>query len=277
MTSLPHSPVAQSPVECLVVDAFASEAFRGNPAGVCLLDNEVDDDWMRSVAAEMKHAETAFVLPRYDGSYDLRWWTPEAEVALCGHATLASAHALWETGRLAADHDAVFHTKSGELHATRFDDGRVVLDFPVAELEPADDVLGLSAAIGIAPVRVVRTPFFTLAELVDADAVRALAPDSDALCKVDTDAVLVTARAAADDTEHDVVSRVFGPRIGIPEDAVTGSAMCVLVPYWQDRLGPELRVAQLSARGGELGGQRDGDRVRISGRAVTVLRGELLA
>ncbi len=266
-----------SPIQCLVVDAFTSEPFRGNPAGVCFLDNEVGDEWMRSVAAEMKHAETAFVLSRFDGSYDLRWWTPEVEVPLCGHATLASAHALWETGRLDPAKAAVFHTKSGELHATRLDDGRVVLDFPVAELEPADDVPGLNAAIGIAPVRVVRTPFFMLAELADAGTVRTLAPDIDAVRKVDTEAVLVTAVAAADDADHDVVSRVFGPRVGIPEDSVTGSAMCVLVPYWEDRLGPELRVAQLSARGGELGGQREGDRVRISGRAVTVLRGELLA
>ena len=162
------------------MDAFASEPFRGNPAGVCFLDNEVGDDWMRSVAAEMKHAETAFVLPRFDGSYDLRWWTPEVEVPLCGHATLASAHALWETGRLDAAKDAVFHTKSGELHATRLEDGRVVLDFPVAELQPADDEPGVEAAIGIAPVRVVRTPFFMLAELADADALRTLAPDLDA-------------------------------------------------------------------------------------------------
>ena len=272
MTSLPRSPV-----QCLVVDAFASEPFRGNPAGVCFLDNEVGDDWMRSVAAEMKHAETAFVLPRFDGSYDLRWWTPEVEVPLCGHATLASAHALWETGRLDAAKDAVFQTKSGELQATRLEDGRVVLDFPVAELQPADDEPSVEAAIGIAPVRVVRTPFFTLAELADADALRTLAPDLDLVRKVDADALLVTAPAAADDAEHDVVSRVFGPRVGIPEDSVTGSAMCALVPYWQDRLGPELRVAQLSARGGELGGRRDGDRVLISGRAVTVLRGELLA
>ena len=264
-------------MDLLVVDAFASEPFRGNPAGVCFLDNEVGDDWMRSVAAEMKHAETAFVLPRFDGSYDLRWWTPEVEVPLCGPATLASAHALWETGRLDAAKDAVFQTKSGELHATRLEDGRVVLDFPVAELQPADDEPSVEAAIGIAPVRVVRTPFFMLAELADADALRTLAPDLDLVRKVDADALLVTAPAAADDAEHDVVSRVFGPRVGIPEDSVTGSAMCALVPYWQDRLGPELRVAQLSARGGELGGRRDGDRVLISGRAVTVLRGELLA
>jgi PhzF family phenazine biosynthesis protein len=266
-----------SPVQCLVVDAFASEPFRGNPAGVCFLDNEVEDGWMRSVAAEMKHAETAFVIPRYDGSYDLRWWTPEVEVPLCGHATLASAHALWETGRLEAAKDAVFHTKSGELHATRLDDGRVVLDFPVAELEAADDEPGVDAAIGIAPVRLVRTPFFLLAELSNSEAVRTLAPEADAVRKIDTDAVLVTAAAAPDDADHDVVCRVFGPRVGIPEDSVTGSAMCVLVPYWQDRLGPQLRVAQLSARGGELGGRREGDRVHISGRAVTVLRGELLA
>ena len=141
----------------------------------------------------------------------------------------------------------MFHTKSGELHATRRDDGRVVLDFPVAELEPADDEPALEAAIGIAPVRVVRTPFFMLAELAHADAVRRLAPDLDAVQKVDADAVLVT--ATADDADHDIVSRVFGPRVGIPEDAATGSALCALVPYWQDRLGPEApRRAAVGAR-----------------------------
>ncbi|MGH8978749.1 MAG: PhzF family phenazine biosynthesis protein [Acidimicrobiia bacterium] len=262
-------------MELVVVDAFTSEAFGGNPAGVCFLDGERTDAWMAAVAAEMKHAETAFLLPRADGSYGLRWFTPETEVALCGHATLASAHALWDTARLDPNHPAIFHTLSGELRAQCRSDGRVELDFPVAKLVPAPDGASVLAALGVAPAPVFRTSFFVLVELTDATAVRGLTPDLTALGDADTDAVLVT--APSDDERFDVCCRVFGPRIGIPEDSVTGSAMCVLAPYWQPRLGDELRVEQVSARRGELHVRLAGDRVLIAGHAVTVLRGELLA
>jgi PhzF family phenazine biosynthesis protein len=268
--------------DILVVDAFTAQPFRGNPAGVCFVTGAHPDTWMQAVAAEMKHAETAFVSPRPDGSYDLRWWTPETEVSLCGHATLASAHALFETGRLPPDEPAVFHTQSGELRATRAADGGITLDFPVATLErPADapDLADMAhavvAALGTDPAPIARTSFFVLVELPDAAAIRNLVPDTAALRNVETDAVLVTARA--DDERFDVVCRVFGPRVGIPEDPVTGSAMCVLAPYWEQRLGTRLRVAQLSDRGGELLVERSGDRVLIAGHAVTVLRAELLA
>jgi PhzF family phenazine biosynthesis protein len=262
-------------MDLLVIDAFTAAPFRGNPAGVCFLSEPRPDAWMLAVAAEMKHAETAFLLRHADGTYGLRWFSPETEIPLCGHATLASAHALFETGRLRSDHPAVFQTLSGELRATRSIDGRIVLDFPVATLEPQPPDPDLFAALGIEPAPLWRTPFFTVVKLADGAAVRTLAPDIDALRAFETDAVLVTAPAA--DADFDVVCRVFGPRVGIPEDSVTGSAMCVLAPLWEDRFGSRLRVAQLSARGGELLADRSGDRVLIAGNAVTVLRGELVA
>jgi PhzF family phenazine biosynthesis protein len=261
-------------VELLVVDAFTSEPFHGNPAGVCFLDAPRPDAWMRAVAAELKHAETAFLAARDDGSFGLRWWTPETEVPLCGHATLASAHALWETARVTADAAAVFHTLSGELRAHQ-SNGHITLDFPVSVPESCAELPGLFHALGIAPAPIACTSFFTLVELEDAGAVRRIAPDTTLLRAVDTDAVLVT--APADDERFDVVCRVFGPRVGIPEDSVTGSAVCVLSPYWERRFGPSLRVAQVSARGGEMHGEVAGDRVRIAGHAVTVLRADLLA
>ncbi|MET1003547.1 MAG: PhzF family phenazine biosynthesis protein, partial [Acidimicrobiia bacterium] len=208
------------------------------------------------------------------GAYDLRWWTPEVEVDLCGHATLASAHALWDTGRLAPGADAVFHTRSGELRAVSHADGTIALDFPAAPPQPVDPPAGLFDALGIEPMPVVASSFFVLVELPDAAAVRAVTPHSERLAAVETDAVIVTARS--DDDRYDIVCRIFGPRIGIPEDSVTGAAQCVLAPYWEGRLGTDLRVNQCSARGGELRVRLGGDRVAISGRAVTVLRGELL-
>jgi PhzF family phenazine biosynthesis protein len=262
-------------MEILVVDAFTSEPFRGNPAGVCFLEAERTDAWLANVAAEMKHAETAFLLPRADGSYGLRWFTPETEVPLCGHATLASAHALWFTERLAKDDTAVFHTLSGELRARPRDDGRIELDFPISVLEPVDALPDLFTALGIEAAPLVRTPFFVLVELPDAGTVRALDPDREALLAIDADAILVT--ATSDDPSFDIVCRVFGPRVGIPEDSVTGSAMCALAPHWRSRLGDELRVQQVSERRGDLHVRIDGDRVLIAGHAITVLRGELLA
>jgi predicted PhzF superfamily epimerase YddE/YHI9 len=164
---------------------------------------------------------------------------------------------------------------SGVLRADKRDDGRIALDFPIATLEPLGDAPELFAALGTGPAPLARTPFFTLVELADADAVLAVEPDLDALREIETDAVLVT--AAGDGDDADVVCRVFGPRVGIPEDSVTGSAMCVLAPYWQDRYGTRLRVAQLSRRGGELLVERSGERVLIAGHAVTILRGDLVA
>jgi PhzF family phenazine biosynthesis protein len=260
----------------LVVDAFTSEPFRGNPAAVVVLGaaEAPPDGWMQSVAAEMRHSETAFVRPDGRGRYSLRWFTPAVEVDLCGHATLASAHVLWETGTLAGDSNAVFETRSGMLEARRRGD-EIELDFPATGCEPSEPPAGLFPALGLAPAPAFRNDFYTLVE-ADAGTLRALTPDFVALAGVGTRAVIVTARD--DCGAHDVVSRVFGPRVGIDEDPVTGSAHCMLAPFWAPRLGTAtLRCEQASARGGELVVELRGDRVAIAGRAVTVTRGELLA
>lgn len=260
-------------VPLFVVDAFTSRAFRGNPAAVVVSEEAAGVDWMRSVAAEMRHSETAFVVPRPDGAFDLRWFTPEVEVDLCGHATLASAHVL--LSRSIASSPVVFHTKSGELRAAASGSG-IELDFPATPGEPCAIPGGLVDALGVEPVAATRTDFYTLAELESAATVRDLDVDLGRLLSVDTRAVIVT--AAGGDRSHEIVCRVFAPRVGIPEDPVTGSAQCTLAPYWVPRLGQDRYVAQqASARGGELRVHLDGDRVRIAGDAVTVVEGTLLA
>jgi PhzF family phenazine biosynthesis protein len=214
----------------------------------------------------------------------LRWFTPLAEVDLCGHATVASAHVLHESGRLAGDRRAVFMTRSGGLTATVGGDGWIELDFPALPVEtsdaPSQAPSGLLEALGVAAdgVRFVgRSRFDTLVELADAAAVAQLQPDAAALRPVPTRGVIVTAAAAADDPDHDFVSRFFAPDVGVDEDPVTGSAHCVLAPYWAARLGrDQLRARQVSRRGGELRVRLlPGDRVGIAGQAVTVLRGHL--
>ncbi len=255
------------------VDAFTSEPFRGNPAAVCFLDQERDDVWMRNVAAEMNLAETAFLLPRGDG-WSLRWFTPAVEVKLCGHATLGSAHALWEEGRLGPNDVARFHTLSGELTAAR--DGEwIELDFPA---KPAQEIAapdGLLKSLGVEQARYVgRNEFDYLVEVESEDKVRALKPDFTRLAQIPVRGVMVTSKASADGA--DFVSRFFAPAVGVPEDPVTGSAHCCLTPFWSARLGKtEMRALQVSRRGGELRVRLDGDRVKIGGQAVTTLRGEL--
>ena len=274
-------PVRLEPVtsQIFVVDAFSYGRFRGNPAGVVPLEpgDAPDPAWMQEIAAEMRHSETAYLEPRADGSFGLRWFTPEVEVDLCGHATLASAHVLYETERLAPDTPAVFHTRGGVLMATRELDGAVRLDFPAAPPEPSDAPAGLLDALGIAKAESLRTDgqFFMLVA-PDAAIVRDLAPDFRALLALsDVRGVYVT--AAADDGEFDIVSRCFGPRVGIDEDPVTGSMHCVLAPYWCERLGrTELRAQQASARGGAMRVRIAGDRALLTGYSLTALRGELL-
>jgi PhzF family phenazine biosynthesis protein len=262
-----------------VVDAFASGPFRGNPAAVVPLEpgDAPDAAWMQQWAAEMKQCETAFVQPRADGAFDLRWFTPEVEVHLCGHATLASAHVLWESERLATDAPAVFHTRGGELRARRLADGTVELDFPTAAPEPCDAPAGLLDALGLDGGESLRTTgqFFMLV-VDDAEIVRKLDPDFAAMrALADVRGVYVT--APGDDGEHDVVSRCFAPRVGIDEDPVTGSMHCVLSAFWCERLGKdELRAEQASARGGTMRVRLAGDRTLLAGSAVTVLAGELL-
>lgn len=269
------------------VDAFTREPFGGNPAAVCLLDAPRDAAWMQAVAAEMNLSETAFLVPEKDG-YRLRWFTPAIEVPLCGHATLASAHTLWETGTVSADRKEIrFYSKSGLLTATREATsgngaGRIVLDFPRLATEPTELPAEAAEAIPARPVNVARvigngkeTPILLL-ELESAEAVRTLRPNLSGLRRPDAVGIMVTARS--DSSEHDFVSRCFFPAAGIDEDPATGSAHCSLAPYWQDRLGKDQMVAyQASARGAVIGTQIAGDRVRLLGHAVTVLSGTLIA
>ena len=259
----------------LQVDAFTSEPFRGNPAGVCLLDEARQDAWMQRVAAEMNLAETAFLRRRADGAYDLRWFTPVAEVDLCGHATLASAHVLWESGDLPASETARFHTKSGLLKADRRD-GWIELDFPATPEQSVEAPAGLLDALGAKARHVGQSRFDYLVELDSEESVARLRPDFRQLAKFPTRGVIVTARSAS--PPHDFVSRFFAPAFGIDEDPVTGSAHCCLAPFWSARLAKDTLLArQISARGGVLKLRVAGDRVLLSGQAITVIQGDLLA
>jgi len=255
------------------IDAFADAPFTGNPAAVCLLgDADRDAAWMQNLAAEMNLAETAF-LRRQDEGWSLRWFTPTIEVALCGHATLASAHALFEEGLLAPGATARFHTKSGVLTARHAGD-LIELDFPATVAEASPPPEGLIEALGAHPMHVARSRFDYLVEMASEDDVRTLEPDHAMLRQIPVRGVIVTSRAST--KGFDFVSRFFAPGSGIDEDPVTGSAHCALAPYWAPRLGKNDFVAyQASPRGGVLRVTLDGNRVRLAGRAVTVLRGDL--
>lgn len=262
-------------VPIVQVDAFTAEPFAGNPAAVCVLPAPREERWMQAVAREMNLSETAFLVRRGDGAWDLRWFTPAAEVELCGHATLASAHVLWSEGHLPAGETARFLTASGELRATRKPPW-IELDFPATRPVPAAAPTGLAAALGAEPVATLASRFDFLVELASEAAVRALEPDFRALRSLGVRGVIVTAPAAT--ASFDFVSRFFAPGVGIDEDPVTGSAHCALAPYWGARLGrAEMTGYQASARGGEVRVRLAGDRVILGGQAVTVLRGELLA
>jgi PhzF family phenazine biosynthesis protein len=256
-----------------LIDAFADGPFTGNPAAVTLLDSPRPDAWMQRVAMEMNQAETAFLL-RQDDGFSLRWFTPKNEVDLCGHATLASAHYLWEERHIAPDAVARFHTRSGWLSAHRDGDGRIVLDFPAITSRPAPAPVDLDAALGVQPDAVLRGNFDLLCVLHDAATVRRLTPDLAAMARWDVRGVLVTARG--DVAGVDFVSRCFFPALGVPEDPVTGSAHCALAVYWRRVLGrDELVGYQASARGGTIRCAIVGDRVQLTGRAVTTLTGTL--
>jgi len=255
------------------VDAFTDTPFAGNPAAVCLLPAARDEGWMQSVAREMNLSETAFLVRQADG-FALRWFTPAVEVALCGHATLASAHVLWEDGHLPAQQQARFHTKSGLLTGDRAGEW-IELDFPAKREEPAPAPPGLAEALGVTPKYVGKNQFDYLVEVDREDTVRRLAPNHAALAALPVRGVIVTSRA--DSAAYDFVSRFFAPGAGVPEDPVTGSAHCALGPFWQARLGKrELTAYQASPRGGIVRVRVAGDRVKLGGQAVTVLRGELL-
>jgi PhzF family phenazine biosynthesis protein len=260
------------PLPLFHVDAFAAAPFEGNPAAVCLLDFDADPTWMQSVAAEMNLSETAFVrsLDR-EGRFALRWFTPTVEVDLCGHATLASAHVLWENRWLPPDRDATFVTRSGTLVATHAGE-LIELDFPADPVAPVNAAPGLLDALGSEAKLVARGRIGWFVEVADEDALRALAPDFAELERFGS--AVVTCESAR--REYDFVSRYFAPAYGIDEDPVTGAAHCALGPYWSARLGRTTLVGyQASARGGVVRVRAAGDRVHFGGRAVTVTRGEL--
>ena len=269
------------PVRIVQVDSFTSKPWAGNPAAVCVLAEPRDDAWMRHVAAEMNLSETAFLHP-HDGGYRLRWFTPAVEVDLCGHATLASAHVLWEDEHLSADKPAVFHTRSGKLTCVRAGDW-IEMDFPAKLEQRADPPPQLAEALGAgnkgealgAEMKYVgRNQFDYLVELQDGKTLRAIQPNHHLLRQLPVRGVIVTARGSG---EYDFISRFFAPGSGIDEDPVTGSAHCALAPYWAARLGKtEMTGYQASPRGGVVRVRVDGDRVRLGGQAVTVLRGDLL-
>jgi predicted PhzF superfamily epimerase YddE/YHI9 len=257
------------------VDAFTDRAFAGNPAAVCLLPEPRPAEWMQSVAREMNLSETAFLTPVEDGAFNLRWFTPAIEVELCGHATLASAHVLWESGRLAAGETARFQTLSGLLTAEKRDD--IELNFPAKTAEEVAPPPGLLEALGgVTPRFVGKSKFDYLLERETDAQVRSAKPDHSVLRTLPVRGVIITARDGSG--RYDFVSRFFAPGAGVEEDPVTGSAHCTLGPYWAARLGKSsFRAFQASARGGELRVEVAGDRVKLGGRAVTVLRGELMA
>ena len=261
------------PIRITQVDSFTNRPFAGNPAGVCILPQAAAPEWMQSVAREMNLAETAFLVKQRDG-YDLRWFTPAVEVDLCGHATLASAHVLWEDGHLKPGTQARFHTKSGLLTADRRDSW-IELDFPATPVSPAPAPPGLVEALGATPRFVGRSKFDYLVEVETEQTLRQLDPDLTALGRAKARGVIVTSRADGGST-YDFVSRFFAPGSGVDEDPVTGSAHCALAPYWAAKLGrAELVGRQASARGGIVKVRAKGERVILAGQAVIVLRGEL--
>jgi PhzF family phenazine biosynthesis protein len=261
-------------IRVVQVDAFTNRPFAGNPAAVCVLKEARPDEWMRDVAREMNLSETAFLTPE-NGGYNLRWLTPAVEVDLCGHATVASAHVLWEDGHLPEGEQARFHTRSGLLTADRKGDW-IELDFPAKVAVAAAAPPALLAALGVKEAKFVgKNVFDYLVEVDSEETLRGLSPDHSTLRKEPVRGVIVTARGSG---EYDFVSRFFAPGAGVDEDPVTGSAHTALGPYWAERLGKrEFTAFQASARGGVVRVRVEGDRVKLGGQAVTVMTGELLA
>lgn len=254
------------------VDAFTNKRFSGNPAAVCVLNEPADEKWMQNVAAEMNLSETAFLYPQEEG-YNLRWFTPAVEVDLCGHATLASAHVLWELQYLDAGTQAKFYTRSGLLTAER-QGNWIELNFPKNSPEPASAPELLEQALGVELKYVGKNKFDYLVEVDSEEALRQMQPDFVLLKTLPVRGIIVTCVSASH--EYDFVSRFFAPAAGINEDPVTGSAHCCLAPFWSQRLHKNEFVAyQASARGGVVRVRLAGERVYLGGQAVTVLRGEL--
>ena len=255
------------------VDAFTDQPFSGNPAAVCVLEKPLDEKRMQQIASEVNLSETAFILAKNDG-YNLRWFTPAVEIDLCGHATLASAHILWEQKHLSQDQSVVFHTKSGILICKKSGEF-IVMDFPIESAVECSPPEGLAKALKVKPIYVGKNRMDYLVEVESEEIVRNLEPDLMKLSKIPCRGFMVTARSK--NPKYDFVSRVFGPAVGISEDPVTGSAHCCLGPYWKDKLGKNpLNAYQASKRGGEMKVDVQENRVLLQGKAVTVMKAELL-
>lgn len=260
-------------IQITQVDAFSDKPFAGNPAAVCLLDEPRTDSWMQSVAREMNLSEAAFLVRIADG-YNLRWFTPLVEVDLCGHATLASAHVLWEESHLPPDRTARFHTRSGLLEAKKIGSW-IEMNFPSTLAQPIPRIDALETALGARAKFTGQSQFDYLVELASEEELRALAPNFGLLRRLPVRGIIATSQSSR--REYDFVSRFFAPAAGVDEDPVTGSAHCCLAPFWKERLGRDnLTGYQASARGGCVRTRCEGNRVLISGQAVTVLRAELL-
>lgn len=257
------------------VDSFTVKPFKGNPAGVCLLEQSRDEVWMQAVANEMKLSETAFLCPK-GNDYNLRWFTPSTEVDLCGHATLASAHILFELGFYDPDETIFFHTKSGVITAC-FDHGTIELDMPLIQPVPAESSPLLEEILGQVPLAVAHSSDNTilLAEIADQAAIEAFDPDFRKIANLEETDLIITTQSHGG--KFDFVSRFFSPHTGIPEDPVTGLGHCILTPYWAAKLNKDKLVAyQASARGGTVWCRLGKDRVFLGGKAVTVFSGEIL-
>jgi len=263
----------ETAMKLFVIDAFTDKPFAGNPAAVCMLTEQRDERWMQSVAAEMNLSETAFIRPLATG-FDLRWFTPAIEVDLCGHATLASAHALWSEGIVPEGHPIAFHTKSGVLTCTQ-KSNTIELDFPATPVEAAEAPTGLLDALGVRPSFIGKSKFDRFLVVESERVLRSMQPDFTQLRRIKMRGVIVTSESS--DPQFDFVSRFFAPGGGVNEDPVTGSAHCSLAPFWGDRLAKtDMTAFQASARGGVVRVRMNGDRVNLAGQAVTVLKGELL-
>lgn len=250
------------------VDAFTDKPFSGNPAGVCVMEEFLDEKLMQKIAFEMNLSETAFLEKRDDGSYNLRWFTPEAEVDLCGHATLASSHIIWETGKEDKSSTLQFHTRSGVLKAN-YKNGEIELNFPAIESDQADIPEGLTKALGVKPVSNHKTQWYYIAELDSEETVRNVKPDFDMLESLDTWGTIITAKAST--AGYDFVSRFFAPLKGVKEDPVTGSAHCALGPYWMKKIGKNsFKAYQASKRGGDIGVRVEEERIFLTGKGVTM-------
>ncbi len=255
------------------VDAFTNKPFSGNPAAVCIMDEKKPDRWLQNFAAEMNLSETAFVEKVSDG-FNLRWFTPKNEEELCGHATLASAHVLWESGILEAQNEARFHTKSGLLTAKKSGEW-IYINLPVEPPEKAEAPKSLIDGLGVNPVYTGKNRLDYIVEIESEERLRELNPDMEKLEQVNTRGIIVTSKTSS--SKYDFISRFFAPGLGISEDPVTGSAHCCLAPYWAKSMRKYKFMAyQASPRGGELKVNLTDDRVVLGGETITVIEGKVV-